>query len=51
MEEANNQVRKVSIIGIIFNIMLLVIKLIVGIMSSSQAMIADGINRAVDIFA
>ncbi len=51
MEEANNQVRKVSTIGIIFNIMLLVIKLIVGIMSSSQAMIADGINSAGDIFA
>lgn len=51
MNEKSNSVRKVSTAGIIFNIFLLVIKIIIGIISKSQAMIADGINSAGDIFA
>ncbi|MDQ2085678.1 cation diffusion facilitator family transporter [Herbivorax sp. ANBcel31] len=43
--------RKVAILGIIANIGLLIIKLIVGFMSKSQAMIADGFNSAGDVFA
>lgn len=41
----------VGLLGIIGNIFLLVIKAIVGFISNSQAMIADSINSASDIFA
>lgn len=44
-------VKNVSILGIFANLMLLCIKLLVGIISKSQSMIADGINSAGDIFA
>ena len=47
----DRQIKKVSIIGIIFNIFLLVIKAIIGVISNSQAMIADSLNSAGDIFA
>ena len=47
----NNEVRKVSIVEIGVNLFLLVIKLLIGLMSKSQAMIADGLNSAGDIFA
>ena len=40
-----------GILGIIGNIFLLVIKAFVGFISNSQAMIADSINSASDIFA
>lgn len=40
-----------TIISIIGNIFLLIIKLIVGIISSSQAMISDAFNSAGDIFS
>lgn len=40
-----------GILGIIGNIFLLVIKAVVGFMSKSQAMIADAVNSASDIFA
>ena len=40
-----------GILGIFGNIFLLVIKAIVGFMSKSQAMIADSVNSASDIFA
>lgn len=40
-----------GVLGIIGNIFLLVIKAFVGFMSNSQAMIADSINSAGDIFA
>lgn len=43
--------KKISILGIVSNIFLLIIKLIVGFMSRSQAMIADGFNSAGDVFA
>lgn len=46
-----NEVRNVSIVGIGVNLFLLVIKLLIGLMSKSQAMIADGLNSAGDIFA
>ncbi|MDD3303408.1 MAG: cation diffusion facilitator family transporter [Clostridia bacterium] len=51
MQEKNKEVKKISIVGIIFNFLLLIIKLIVGILSNSQSMIADGLNSAGDIFA
>lgn len=40
-----------GILGIIGNIFLLVIKAFVGFISNSQAMIADAVNSASDIFA
>ncbi len=46
-----NSVNKASILGIIGNVFLLVIKAIVGFISKSQAMIADSVNSAGDIFS
>ncbi len=43
--------RKVAILGIMANILLLFLKLTVGFLSRSQAMIADGFNSAQDVFA
>lgn len=43
--------QKASIIGIIGNIFLLIIKSIIGIITKSQAMIADSVNSAGDIFS
>lgn len=43
------ETKKASILGIIGNIFLFIIKIIVGIISSSQAMIADAMNSASDI--
>lgn len=40
-----------SILGIIGNIFLLIIKAIIGIITNSQAMIADSVNSAGDIFS
>ena len=40
-----------GILGIIGNIFLLIIKAIIGFITSSQAMIADAANSAGDIFA
>ena len=51
MEERFKTTKKVGMLGIIGNIFLLVIKAIVGFTSKSQAMIADSINSAGDIFA
>ena len=51
MNEKAKCIRNVSVVGIIFNIFLLIIKIIVGVISNSQAMIADGLNSAGDIFA
>jgi len=44
-------VRIASILGIIGNIFLLIIKTTIGYMSKSQAMIADAVNSAGDIFS
>ena len=46
-----NIVSKVGIYGVIGNIFLFLIKFFTGIVSKSQAMIADSINSATDIFA
>jgi len=43
--------RKIALLGITANILLLVLKLIVGFISRSQAMMADGFNSAGDVFA
>lgn len=43
--------KKASILGIIGNIFLLIIKGIIGLLTNSQAMIADSINSAGDIFS
>lgn len=43
--------KKAGILGILGNIFLLIIKAIVGLLSNSQAMIADAANSAGDIFA
>ncbi len=43
--------RKIAVLGIIANIVLLSIKLTAGFLSRSQAMIADGFNSAGDVFA
>jgi len=45
------ETKKVSILGIIGNIFLLLIKGVIGYLSKSQAMIADSLNSAGDIFA
>lgn len=51
MNERNKKTKNAGIYGIIGNIFLLIIKAIVGFVSKSQAMIADSINSAGDIFA
>ena len=51
MEERFKITKRTGIYGIIGNIFLLSIKAIVGFASKSQAMIADSINSAGDIFA
>ncbi len=51
MDERFKNTKKVGICGIIGNIFLLSIKAVVGFSSKSQAMIADSINSAGDIFA
>jgi cation diffusion facilitator family transporter len=43
--------RMVAIWGIVVNVLLLILKLVVGYISRSQAMIADGFNSAGDVFA
>ncbi len=45
------KVKQVAILGVIGNIVLLIGKLIVGLHTRSQAMIADGLNSAGDVFA
>ncbi len=49
--ERYKQTKIAGILGIIGNIFLLVIKAFVGVISNSQAMIADSVNSASDIFA
>ncbi len=51
MEERNKSAKKVGIFGIIGNIFLFIIKIIVGLASKSNSMIADSFNSAGDIFA
>ena len=51
MDDKFATTKKAGIYGIIGNIFLLIIKAIVGFVSKSQAMIADSVNSAGDIFA
>lgn len=51
MQNKSKDIKRVSLLGILFNFILLIIKLLVGFVSKSQAMIADGLNSAGDIFA
>jgi len=44
-------IKRASILGVFWNIVLLVIKAIVGFITNSQAMIADAFNSAGDIFS
>lgn len=50
-EEKVKNVKKVSAISFSFNLLLLVIKMIFGLISSSQSLIADAVNSAGDIVA
>jgi len=43
--------KRIALLGIAANILLLVLKINVGVMSKSQAMMADGFNSAGDVFA
>lgn len=47
----NQRVRQVALAGIFGNILLLIAKLVVGLGTKSQSMIADGLNSAGDVFA
>lgn len=51
MKDKFEKTKKAGIYGIIGNIFLLIIKALVGFISRSQAMIADSVNSAGDIFA
>ena len=51
MESRFKETERLGAFGILGNIFLLIIKGIVGIVTNSQAMIADSINSAGDIFA
>lgn len=51
MDSKNQKIRTVAIVGMAANVFLLTIKLIVGFISHSQAMIADGLNSAGDVFS
>lgn len=42
--------RKVSILGIVANLFLFIIKIVVGVISNSQGLLADAINSGTDIF-
>lgn len=50
MERAN-AVRRISILGFLGNVFLLIIKLAIGLSTGSQAMIADGLNSSGDVFS
>lgn len=49
--ERNKEALTASIIGIIGNIFLLIIKAIIGVISNSQAMLSDALNSAGDIIS
>ena len=51
MEKRFNSVKIASILGIIGNLFLLIIKSIIGFITNSSAMIADAFNSASDIFS
>ena len=49
--ERHGLTQKVGIFGIIGNIFLFIIKIVIGLISKSHAMIADSLNSAGDVFA
>lgn len=49
--ENDSETKKVGMIGILGNLFLLVIKIVVALISNSQAMLADAINSATDVFS
>jgi cation diffusion facilitator family transporter len=51
MEDRYKSTQKASILGILGNVFLLIIKAIAGFLTNSQAMIADSVNSAGDIFS
>lgn len=51
MEKANKAAKNVGIIGIIFNLILLSLKFIIGIVFNSQGLIADAVNSFGDVFS
>ena len=51
MQDRYSSTKTASILGIVGNIFLLIIKGIIGIITNSQAMIADSVNSAGDIFS
>ena len=48
---SSKKIKKIGIIGIFANIFLFIIKIVVGVFSNSQAMIADSFNSISDVFA
>lgn len=51
IKKENNVIQNVSLISLLVNFALLIMKSIIGIISKSQAMLADSLNSAGDIFA
>ena len=51
MQDRFGSTKTASVLGIVGNIFLLIIKAIIGIITNSQAMIADSVNSAGDIFS
>ena len=47
----HKKIKIASILGIVFNLLLLIIKLIIGLITGSRAMLADAFNSAGDIFS
>ncbi len=47
----DEKIKKVGLLGIVGNIGLLIIKVVISIISKSQAMLADSINSATDVFS
>lgn len=51
MDKNYTEIKKVGFLGIIGNIGLLIIKVIISVISKSQAMLADSINSGTDVFS
>ena len=51
IEARGKETMKVGIVGIVGNIILFIIKIIISIISKSQALFADSINSATDVFS
>ncbi len=51
MNERNSLANKVGFFGIVGNIILFILKIVIGLISNSRSMIADSFNSAGDVFA